>query len=175
VAESLRGKLLIASPALPDEFERTVVLVIEHNDDGAMGVVLNRPTDTEVAEAVPGLDGLSGSDEHVYAGGPVAPDTVIALADFEDVTQAARAVVGRLGLVDPDATDLELRDLRVYAGHAGWAPGQLDTELEAEAWIVDRARPEDPFAEGDLWPRALARMGGEYALVARMPPDPSLN
>jgi putative transcriptional regulator len=175
VGESLRGQLLIATPALPDEFERTVVLVIEHNDEGAMGLILNRPTETVVAEAVPGLDGLSGSDRHVYAGGPVARDTVIALADFEDVTQAARTVVGQVGLVDPDTTDLELRDLRVYAGHAGWGPGQLDSELEAEAWIVDRARPEDPFADQDLWPLALQRMGGEYALLARMPDDPSLN
>lgn len=171
----MRGKLLIASPLLPDEFERTVVLIIEHNDEGAMGVVLNRPTDTEVAEAVPALGGLGGSDEHVYAGGPVSPETLIALADFADPSQAAREVVGPLGLVDPDVDGLELHDMRVYAGHAGWAPGQLDAELEAEAWIVDEARPQDPFAEDDLWPVALARMGGEYALLSRMPPDPSVN
>jgi putative transcriptional regulator len=175
VDESLRGQLLIASPKLPDAFERTVVLVIEHTEEGAMGVVLNRPTETPVAEAVPALEDLATSDGHVYAGGPVAPDTVIALADFTDVSSAARAVVGHVGLVDPDATNLDLRDVRVYAGHAGWSPGQLDDELEAEAWITDAARPEDPFAEEDLWPLALQRMGGEYALLATMPLDPSMN
>jgi putative transcriptional regulator len=173
--DSLRGKLLIAAPALEDFFHRTVVLVIEHSDEGAMGLVLNRPSETAVAEAVDRLASLAGPDDRVHLGGPVSPDSVIALGDFEDPEQAARMVVGDLGLVDPDAPDPDLRDLRVYAGYAGWGPGQLEGELEADAWIVDDARADDPFRDENLWPAALARKGGPYALLARMPADPSLN
>lgn len=175
MADSLRGQLLIASPQLPDVFERSVVLVIEHTEEGAMGVVLNRPTDKTVAEAVPELADLARAGDHVRAGGPVATDTVLALGDFTDVSQAARVVVGDVGLLDPGDTDVDVRELRVYAGHAGWSPGQLDSELEAEAWITEPARPEDPFASEDLWPLALRRKGGEYALLAKMPLDPSVN
>jgi putative transcriptional regulator len=173
--ESLRGKLLIAAPTLEDFFHRTVVLVIEHSEEGAMGLVLNRPTETAVAEAVDRLAPLAGPDDLVHLGGPVSPESVIALGEFEEPAQAARMVVGDLGLVDPDAADPELRALRVYAGYAGWAPGQLEGELEADAWIVDDALGEDPFRDEDLWPVALARKGGAYALLARMPADPSLN
>lgn len=173
--DSLRGKLLIAAPSLEDFFHRAVVLVIEHTEDGAMGVVLNRPSETPVAEVVDRLAGLARPDDLVHLGGPVSPESVVALGDFEDPLQAARLVVGEVGLVDPEAPDPELRELRVYAGYAGWAPGQLEAELEAEAWIMDDARPDDPFHAGDLWPTALQRKGGAYALLATMPVDPSLN
>ena len=162
---SLKGQLLIATPQLADYFRRSVVLVLEHNEEGAMGVVLNRPTDTPVAEAVPDLADLAGQDSLVHAGGPVNPSTVIALGDVDGEPQ----------LLGPDDTALEPRRLRVFAGYAGWAPGQLDGELEEEAWITEPADPGDPFAEGDLWPEVLQRKGGGYALLATMPPDPSLN
>lgn len=173
--DSLRGKLLIAAPSLEDFFHRAVVLVIEHTEEGAMGVVLNRPTETPVGEAVDRLSGLAGPGDVLNMGGPVSTDTVVALGEFEDPDEAARLVVGDLGLIDPEAPDPELRELRVYAGYAGWAPGQLESELEAEAWIVDEARPGDPFHAGDLWPVALQRKGGQFALLATMPADPSLN
>ena len=162
---SLKGQLLIAAPRLADYFHRSVVLVLEHNEEGAMGVVLNRPTDTPVAEAVPDLAELAGEDSLVHAGGPVNPSTVIALGDVDGTTQ----------LLGPEDTELELSRLRVLAGYAGWAPGQLDGELEEEAWITEPAKPGDPFAESDLWPHVLQRKGGGYALLATMPPDPSLN
>jgi putative transcriptional regulator len=111
----------------------------------------------------------------VHLGGPVGPDTVIVLARFEDPDDAASIVLDDLGVVDPEAQDQDLRDVRVYAGHAGWAPGQLDNELEQEAWIVEAAEPDDPFDEGDLWSDVLDRKGGGYTLLARMPEDPSLN
>jgi putative transcriptional regulator len=173
--DSLRGKLLIASPSLEDFFHRAVVLVIEHAPEGAIGVVLNRPSEAPVIEAVDRLADLAGPGDRVHVGGPVSPESVIALGDFEDPAQAARLVVGDVGLVDPDAPDPALRDLRVYSGYAGWAPGQLEGEVEAEAWIVAGARPGDPFVDGDLWPIALHRKGGAYALLATMPADPSLN
>jgi putative transcriptional regulator len=173
--DSLRGQLLIAAPSLPDFFARSVVLVIEHTDEGAMGVVLNRPTEAPVTDVVERLADLAEPGDVVHVGGPVAPDSVIALGEFEDRDEAARLLVGDLGLVDPDAPDPGLRGLRVYAGYAGWGPGQLDGELEAEAWIVEPARPADPFAGGDLWASTLQRKGGAYALLSTMPADPSLN
>jgi len=173
--ESLRGKVLIAAPSLEDFFHRAVVLMIEHTEEGAMGVVLNRASETPVVDAVERLSELADPGDVVHLGGPVSPESVVALGEFEDPGEAARLVVGDLGLVDPEAPDPDLRALRVYAGYAGWAPGQLEGELEAEAWIVDHARPGDPFREDDLWPVALQRKGGAYALLATMPADPSLN
>lgn len=140
-----------------------------------MGVVLNRPSDTTVAEAVSALAELADADEVVRVGGPVSPEAVVALGDFEDPDDAGTGVVGSLGLIDPDAPDPALRRLRVYAGYAGWGPGQLDGEIEEGAWIVDSADPEDPFKDGDLWAEALQRKGGAYSLLATMPSDPSLN
>jgi putative transcriptional regulator len=175
VDESLRGKLLIASPDLFDFFRRTVVLIIEHTEEGAFGVVLNRLAEATVAEAVPVLASLAPEDELVHIGGPVSPDTVVALGEFEDPEEAAQIVVGGLGVIDPDAPGAELRRLRVYAGHAGWGPGQLEAELERDAWIVEDASPEDPFREGDIWAELLRRRGGRYRLLATMPEDPSVN
>lgn len=173
--DSARGKLLIASPGLTDFFRRTVVLVLEHSDEGALGVVLNRPSETSVEDAVPALGELADVDDVVHVGGPVGPQTVIALGAFDNPDEASSVVLDDLGLVDPDSPPPSLRALRVYAGHAGWAPGQLDGELEADAWIVEPASPEDPFFAGDLWSEVLDRKGGGYALIARMPEDPTLN
>jgi putative transcriptional regulator len=173
--ESVRGQLLIAAPQLVDYFRRTVVLVVEHTEEGAMGVVLNRPTETEVAEAVPVLAGLAAQGDLMHAGGPVEPGAVVALGDFEDPAEAGTPVTGPLGLLDPERPDPAVRRLRVYAGYAGWAPGQLDAELAEDAWITAPVAPDDPFADGDLWPVVLHRKGGAYALMASMPVDPSLN
>ena len=173
--DSLRGQLLIAAPSLYDYFRRTVVLVLEHGDEGAMGVVLNRSSETAVADAVPALAELAEEGELVRVGGPVAPEAVVALGEFDDPAEAGTEVLGSLGVLDPDAENAGLRRVRIYAGYAGWGPGQLDSELDAGAWIVEPAEPEDPFAEDDIWPRVLQRKGGSYALMAGMPADPSLN
>jgi putative transcriptional regulator len=175
VPDSLRGHLLIAAPSLFDYFRRTVVLVLEHTPEGAMGVVLGRETETRVADAVPALADLPGADDVVYLGGPVSPESVVALGDFEEPEEAGTRVVGSLGTLDPDGANDSLRRVRVFAGYAGWAPGQLDGELEQEAWIVAEADPEDPFRAGDIWSGALERKGGRYRLMATMPADPSLN
>jgi putative transcriptional regulator len=175
VEDSVRGHLLIAAPSLFDYFRRTVVLVLEHTTDGAMGVVLGRCSETRVADAVPLLAELPGADDLVYLGGPVSPQSVVALGDFGRPEEAATQVVGSLGTLDPEAPNESLRRLRVYAGYAGWSPGQLDGELEQAAWIVQDADPEDPFHAGDIWADALTRKGGSYRLMATMPADPSLN
>jgi len=173
--ESLRGQLLIAAPSLSDYFHRSVVLMIEHTEEGAMGVVLNRPSETLVAEALPQLADLADPGDVVYVGGPVSGDSVIAVANFDEPSQAARLVVGDVGLLDPDVASPELRGMRAFAGYAGWGPGQLESELEGDAWIVEEALPEDAFLEEDAWPVVLARKGGAYSLLATMPADPSLN
>jgi putative transcriptional regulator len=173
--ESLSGKLLIAAPSLQDFFRRTVVLMVEHNENGAFGIVLNRPSQTSVAEVVPSLAPYADEEEVIWIGGPVAPDTAVALGRFDDPDAAAGIVIGDLGVIDPDDPGDELRALRVYAGHAGWGPGQLEGELEQDAWILEPASAEDPFRAGDLWAYLLGRRGGQYSLLARMPEDPSMN
>jgi putative transcriptional regulator len=173
--ESLRGRLLIAAPSLYDYFRRTVVLVIEHNEDGAMGVVLNRTSETFVGEVVPALAELADADELVRVGGPVSPDAVVALGEFGDPSEAGAEVIGGLGTLDPERSNGSLVRLRVYAGYAGWSAGQLDEEVEEGAWIVESASPEDPFRDDDIWSATLRRKGGGYRLLATMPSDPSLN
>lgn len=179
---SLAGQLLVASPSLSDpNFRRTVVLIGVHNDDGAMGVILNRPSETMVAEAVPQLETVVDSQEPVYVGGPVQPSSVVLLAEFLDPTPAALLVLGRIGFpagatdVDGLAESTERR--RVFAGYAGWSSGQLDEEIEQGDWIAHPAVPDDVFTEvpENLWAAVLERKGGSYALLARMPMDPSVN
>ena len=179
--ESLRGQLLVAGPSLLDpNFHRTVVLVAEHNEEGAMGVVLNRESELEVEEAAPALTDLVPPGALVHAGGPVQPTAVMIVAEFEDTAHAATIVVDGVGFVAADADFDTLGDevirVRVFAGLAGWGPGQLETELERDDWIVEPATANDIFAPPDaLWSSVLERKGGQYALVARMPDDPSLN
>lgn len=175
MTESLQGQLLIAAPSLFDYFRRTVVLVIEHSPDGAMGVILNRESESLVADAVPQLAEYASNEELVRIGGPVSPQSVVAIGEFGDIGEAGAAVVGSLGTLDPAARNDSLRRIRVFAGYAGWAPGQLDGELEEEAWVVLPAEPDDPFTDGDIWSVALRRKGGNYRLLSTMPADPSLN
>jgi putative transcriptional regulator len=172
--DGLNGKLLIASPSMADYFHRTVILMVEHSPEGAFGLVLNRPSETTVGEASPELAGLIGDGHLLHVGGPVQPNAVTAIGEHADPATATKLIIGAVGMVDLDDPP-ELSRLRVFAGYAGWGPGQLEGELEEEAWIVDETHPDDPFSDGDLWARVLARKGGEYALLARMPPDPSVN
>lgn len=179
--ESLQGHLLIAGPGLTDpNFWRTVVLVGEHPDEGALGVVLNRSSDTSVEEAVPELAVLAEGMGAVHVGGPVQPSAVVVLADFAEPDDAGALVLDSVGFlpsdVEPESLG-ELRRARVYVGYAGWGPGQLDDELEEGSWIVEPAVPDDVFTndpEG-LWSAVLRRKGGPFSVLAAMPPDPSLN
>jgi putative transcriptional regulator len=181
--ESLRGKLLIASPAILDpNFRQTVVLLAEHSEDGAMGVVLNREGTVTVAEAIPDLAHLAEPDDVVHVGGPVSATSVTVLADFDEPEHAALLVDESIGFV-PAALDEQeeiasvVRRTRVFAGHAGWGPGQLEAEMEEESWIVEDPREEDVFTSDpeSLWSSVLRRKGGEYVVIATMPADPTLN
>lgn len=181
---SLRGHLLIASPALGDpNFARTVILIADHSPDGALGLVLNRPSEATVAESVDVLRGIVDPGDAVFVGGPVQEEAVMVLGRFRDPAAAAVHVVGDIGLLGADHAldampgEAVMVQARVFAGHSGWGPGQLDAELAEGAWITEPALPEELFtAEPEtLWAAALSRKGGPYALLARMPEDPSVN
>src|SRR3954449_3875643 len=129
--DSLRGKLILAGPTLLDpNFRRTVVLIAEHTEEGAMGLVLNRPSTATVSDAVPDLDWLAGGDARVYVGGPVAPNGVIVLAEWDEPQRAAVLVEDDLGFVPGESEDREgllsaVRRARVFAAPAGWGPRRL--------------------------------------------------
>lgn len=182
VEGSLRGHLLIATPALVDpNFWRTIVLVAEHSEEGAMGLVLNRPLDVLVQDAVEPLAPLVGVSDSVYQGGPVEPQAVLALAEFTEPAQAASLAFESIGFVsaDPDVDSLQgsIDRARIFAGYAGWSPGQLEEELGEEAWLVEPAQSSDVFAEDaqTLWSSVLRRRGVMGAMLAMMPVDPSQN
>lgn len=182
MTESLAGQLLLASPSLLDpNFARTVVLVGVHSEEGAMGVVLNRPSTVTIGEAAPALGYAVGDSEPVFVGGPVQPRSIVFLGEFLDPSIAGLLVLGRIGFPAPEASIEELLEAtarrRVFAGYAGWGSGQLEQEVAGGDWIAEAALPQDVFSDVPdvLWASVLTRMGGSYALIARMPLDPSVN
>lgn len=179
------GRLLVATPVLTDpNFSRTVILLIAHAEDGAVGVVLNRASDVPLWGVLPEWTALANEPQAVFTGGPVSPEAAICLARLRPAAQPAgwSAIDGsRLGTADlsgsPELIGPHIERLRVFAGYAGWGAGQLEAEIEQGAWFVLEALPEDPFLEEPevLWPMVLRRQGGMIAAVAHYPPDPSLN
>ncbi|MBW3657207.1 MAG: YqgE/AlgH family protein [Actinobacteria bacterium] len=182
---SWAGKLLVATPVLTDpNFTRTVILLLDHGDDGAIGLVLNRPSSLRLAEAMPGWEDVAASPPVLFAGGPVEPDAVIALGRARPEvfpTPEWSPIVDRLRVVDLSAgaevADAQVEAARVFVGYAGWAPGQLEAEVAADAWFVTDARDLDALADEPdvLWSEVLRRQRGDVALFATFPDDPSLN
>jgi putative transcriptional regulator len=181
--DPMTGRLLVATPALQSpDFDRTVVLVLEHGDHGALGVVLNRPSELAVAEPLPQWEPFVADPAVVFVGGPVAPSAAICLAQARGETDADawKPLFDGLGTLDLEGhpEDVPVLDrLRVFAGYAGWGPGQLEGEIEEGAWFVVAAEPGDALSTEprDLWRTVLRRQGGEYALVSTFPPDPTMN
>jgi len=179
--DSFRGHLLVASPGLLDpNFRRAVVLVTEHTEEGAAGLVLNRPSPVDVAAAVPQLEPVVEDGESVWVGGPVQPEAVLVLGEFLDPDDAAVPLFDSLGfpsLADPEDIAPATTRRRVFAGYAGWGAGQLEAEVADEDWILEPALPDDAFTDDpeELWRDVLRRKGGVYELVARMPEDPRVN
>lgn len=179
------GRLLVATPRMEDEnFDRTVILMLEHGDGGALGIVLNRCLDTPVAEMIAPWGPLAAAPGLFHQGGPVALDSVIGLAETEGPALATRGwspVWGQLGTVDlhlePAEVGVAIRQVRLFAGYAGWDAGQLEGELTLGAWFVVDADPTDPFlAEPDeLWHRVLGRQPPPLGWLGNYPPDPSHN
>jgi putative transcriptional regulator len=188
--EGLAGRLLVATPLLGDpNFRRTVVLVVEDAPgEGTLGVVLNRPTEIPVEQVLQSWTGFVTGPSVVFKGGPVAPSSALALAiapgHEEPVGWRAldgTPVMSRVGLVDldtpPELVAGGISALRVFAGYAGWSPGQLQSEIDEGAWYVLSGEPDDAFAAEpeQLWQAVLRRAGGTHALVATYPDDPGLN
>ena len=178
--DSVAGYLLVSSPALVDpNFRRTVVLMTHHDEEGAVGLVLSRPSELRVAEAVPDLAELPDADGLVYVGGPVQPEAVVVLVEIEGESADADPIVGSVAYMRPgaDLEELGATRARVFAGYSGWGPGQLEAELEEPSWIVVSAEPDDVFASDpdELWRKVLHRKGGKFSLIATMPFDPGLN
>ena len=179
-----KGRLLVATPTLLDpNFFRTVVLMLEHSDEGAVGVILNRPSELEIAETLPAWLAVAAEPAMVFVGGPVSPESAIGLArgHGDAATDVWAPVVNGLGTVDlalaPDELPVDVTRLRVFAGYAGWMAGQLEAELAADGWIVLDAEADDAFAAepAELWKAVLRRQGGTLALFANAPTHPSLN
>jgi putative transcriptional regulator len=217
--ESLRGRLLVASPRLADmNFERAVVVLLEHTSEGALGVVLNRPTDTPVGEILEVWQPVAAGAPPavIFRGGPVAPNAVIGLVliaeknrhegtgedddgalegaaagsgmpdtslaeEVERWLSGCRPVVGNLATVDlsvpPQECEEELVAARLFSGYAGWAPGQLEGELEEGAWFVVDALDTDAMTNDpeDLWYAVLRRQKGPLAILRSYPPHPWVN
>jgi putative transcriptional regulator len=181
----LKGRLLVATPLLREPtFARTVIALLEHNDDtGAVGVVLNRPAGIDVAAAVPAVVDLVTPPAVLFDGGPVSPATAIALglAEPDAEPEGWAAVVPPLVTVDldhdPALLASSLRQLRIFAGYAGWAAGQLEGEVEEGAWYVVDSLPLDPFADDPTrrWSGVLRRQGWPLSAVAVCPLDPTMN
>jgi putative transcriptional regulator len=181
VSTDLTGHLLLSNATLFDpNFRRTVVLIGHHDEDGAVGVVLNRPLGVPVADAVPPLADLVDTAEELFEGGPVQPDAAVVVAEFLDPSIASVVAFGTVGFL-PDEVDGDERTgivrARIFAGYSGWGPGQLEAELDEDAWLLTPATEADVFCDDPhhLWDAVVTRLGPAYAVLRSMPADPSLN
>jgi putative transcriptional regulator len=207
------GSLLVANPRLPDpNFDRTVVLLIAHNEEGALGLVLNRPSRMEVAEPLPQWEHLAAEPAVLFLGGPVRHEAVICLArnlpdrpapsgpteaagsaprddspdrtddrtDDDDAEDDGwKEVVPGVATIDldqdPGAVSDRVRQVRMFAGYAGWSAGQLEAEIATGAWWIVDAEASDPFTvePTDLWERVLRRQSFPLAYVSWYPDNPA--
>ncbi len=172
-ATGLKGRLLVALPVLIDpNFDRTVVYLLEHGNEGALGLVLNRPSPLALAEPLPRWSLLAADPEVIFVGGPVASSSAIGLGERGE---------GTVEVVDleeaPDAFGQPVDRVRVFAGHAGWTSGQLENEIDAGAWVVVDTEPGDVMTDDPegLWTDVLRRQRGALAALANFPLDATLN
>jgi putative transcriptional regulator len=180
------GQLLVATPALEDpHFRRTVVLLLDHDDDGALGVALDRPLETRIADVLPGWEGVVGAPAQLFAGGPVSSGAALGVAVLAADTPSAplgwRRMFGDTGLVDLDTPVQVVADaivaMRVFAGYSGWGPGQLESEVAEGSWVLLAAEPDDLVSTNPagLWRQVWRRQGGWTGLLADFPDDPGHN
>ena len=180
------GSLLIASASLVDpNFARCVLFLLESNEEGSLGVILNQPAETPVGEVLEQWRDVVNPPGVFFRGGPVELNAALALGSLRDAVDDAppgwRQVTGSLGLVDLDASPDDflgrLSGLRVYAGYAGWGAGQLDDEITEGSWHVVPARQSDLFSEAPdrLWGEILRRQPPPLSMLATLPEDASLN
>jgi putative transcriptional regulator len=177
--DSTRHKLLVSVPTLHDpNFFRSVVFMIEHTDEGALGVVLNQPTETRIDEVLDAWAPFATPPAVAFVGGPVQQhDALIGFARVAqiDVTDEWQPLLGRIGTVDlgrdPRDARADLEAVRIFAGYSGWGPAQLEGEVEAGGWHVLDALPDDLLTSdpANLWRVVLRRQGGELAVAANYP------
>lgn len=184
--ESLLGKLLVAEPMLADpNFERSVVLILDHGEHGALGIVLNRPTQLEVSAVLDEWAGWAIEPRVLHLGGPVEQSSVIGLArrrGGNETPDGWSQIMGDLGSVDLDGAAAEIGPgvdgVRFFAGYSGWGPGQLESELGDNAWLVVDSAPADDVLAPDpemMWRTVLRRQRGKLSMLANFPEDPSQN
>ena len=181
--DSTAGRLLVASPLIGDpNFERSVILMLEHSDDGALGLVLNNPSQMPLDEMLPQWTPLVSAPSTFFFGGPVSPSSVIALGRVVGSPPADfKPVIGSVGPIDlhDDPTELAyaLDQARAFAGYSGWGPRQLESELAVDAWFVVDADPHDAFTTDPhgLWSFVLKRQSGPMSWLANYPEDPRMN
>lgn len=179
------GGLLVAMPSLADPaFAGTVVYVLDHSDTGTLGVVLGRPSEVGIREVLPGWCDLAVDPGVFHVGGPCEPDTALCLATTTagGPVERLRPVADGVHLVDldgdPDRLTGRVTGLRVFAGYAGWSPGQLAAEIAEGAWACVPGRPEDvlgPATGPELWRSVMGRQTGRLAVLSTAPADPSAN
>ena len=178
---SYAGHLLVASPALTDpNFARAVVLILEHTESGAIGIVLNRPTEADLLDHLPGWWSVASEPQVVFVGGPVGDGGGVGLARGE----GAASLEGWPEVLGVRAVDLEMEpepqtslEARIFVGYAGWGADQLEAEIAIDSWFVVAANAEDAFTadpEG-LWAAVLERSGGRLAWLSTYPTNPRLN
>jgi putative transcriptional regulator len=178
-----KGRLLVATPPLGDEnFDRSVIYMLDHNTEGAVGVVLNRPSPELEVEGLEEWGSVLSPPQTIFSGGPVERDSLIAIAVAEgrndDAWGLLDATVGTVDLsLRPDEVATHFDNLRIFRGYAGWTSGQLDAEMSLGAWMVFDARHDDIFTSDptNLWRRVLRRQGGRTAWIANAPEDLSAN
>jgi putative transcriptional regulator len=179
------GRLLVASPALVDaNFRRAVVLMLDHSDDGALGLVVNRPMDVDVSSVLPAWQPHTTAPGRLFQGGPVQLDSALGLVAVPGTGSqpiGVRLLIGSVGLVDldapPEVIAPGLAGLRIFAGYAGWSAGQLESEISQGAWYVVDSEPRDAFTDRPerLWREVLRRQRGRLAMMSTYPDDPNLN
>lgn len=176
VSESRAGKLLVATPSLIDpNFHRTVILMLQDDSEGTVGIVLNRATEEPVADHLPEWAGRTPDPHTIHYGGPVEPEVAIGISNTIEGLPSGVPGLSMVDLSAPPISD-EGPSVRIYSGYAGWGADQLEAELDIGSWYVVQAAPDDPFDDPDgQWRRVLRRQPGLLSLVSTYPSDIGMN
>lgn len=177
-----KGRLLLSEPFSQDAyFKRSVVLLTEHNEEGSIGFILNKPVMVTIQDV---LDGFPDFDANVSLGGPVSTDTIHYLHKLGDVIPDSVQVLDDLywggdfdAMKQLMATNqIAKDDIRFFLGYSGWSPNQLEGEIKRNSWIITPANPEQVMrVQKDIWQHTLQQMGGKYRLWPNFPENPKLN